>query len=74
MAEAARHPHAMARGGYVELEGVVQPAPAPRFGRSVPAPVQPAPEVGAHTREVLVQSGLTNDDIEALRACGAIAR
>jgi alpha-methylacyl-CoA racemase len=74
LAEAPRHPHAMARGGYVELEGVVQPAPAPRFGRSVPAPVQPAPEVGAHTREVLVQSGLTNDDIEALRACGAIAR
>ena len=72
--EAARHPHARARGTYVEVEGVVQPGPAPRFDRSAPVPVRPAPEVGAHTREVLVQSGLTNDDIEALRACGAIAR
>ena len=34
--EAARHPHATARGSFVDVEGVTQPAPAPRFSRSVP--------------------------------------
>lgn len=33
-AEAAHHPHAVARGGFVEVDGVVQPAPAPRFSRT----------------------------------------
>lgn len=74
MREAAAHPHAVARGTYVEVEGVVQPGPAPRFDRSEPEPVRPAPEVGAHTREVLAQAGFQEDEIQALRACGAIAR
>ena len=34
--EAPRHPHLRERGTYLEIEGVVQPAPAPRFSRSVP--------------------------------------
>lgn len=34
--EAPEHPHMKARGVYVEIDGVVQPAPAPRFSRSVP--------------------------------------
>ena len=34
--EAPEHPHLKARGTYVEIEGVTQPAPAPRFSRSVP--------------------------------------
>lgn len=71
--EAARHPHAVARGGYVEVEGAVQPAPAPRFDRSVPEPVRPAPEIGAHTHEVLAQAGFSHSDIQALQAAGAIA-
>ena len=72
--EAVRHPHAVARGSYLELEGVVQPGPAPRLDRSgAPAP-RPAPEVGAHTHEVLAQAGLGAGEIDALRACGAIAR
>lgn len=74
MGEAPGHPHAAARGTYVEVEGVVQPGPAPRFDRSAPGPARPAPEVGAHTHEVLAEAGLTADDIEALRGCGAIAR
>ncbi len=72
--EAARHPHALARGTYVEVEGVVQPGPAPRFDRSAPVPVRPAPEVGVHTHEVLSQAGFTMDDIQALQAAGAIAK
>ena len=74
MREAAAHPHAVARGTYVEVEGVVQPGPAPRFERSAPEPVRPAPEIGAHTQEVLAQAGFSEPDIEALRACGAISR
>ncbi len=35
-AEAPLHPQLKARGTFVEIDGVVQPAPAPRFGRSVP--------------------------------------
>jgi alpha-methylacyl-CoA racemase len=72
--EAARHPHARARGTYVEVEGVVQPGPAPRFDRSAPVPVRPAPEVGVHTHELLAQAGFTVDDIQALQAAGAIAK
>jgi len=42
--EAPAHPHNQARGTFVEVDGVVQPAPAPRFSRTVPAmPVPPAP-------------------------------
>lgn len=42
--EAPTHPHNRARGTFVEVEGVVQPAPAPRFSRTMPAmPVPPAP-------------------------------
>ena len=43
-AEAPAHPHLKARGTFVEVDGVVQPAPAPRFSRTPPAtPVPPAP-------------------------------
>jgi alpha-methylacyl-CoA racemase len=48
--EAARHPHLTARGTFVEVDGVVQPAPAPRFSRTVPAsPEPPAPVTPANT-------------------------
>jgi len=42
-AEATQHPHLTARGIFIELDGVQQPAPAPRFSRTVPAtPAPPA--------------------------------
>jgi alpha-methylacyl-CoA racemase len=34
LAEAPRHPHNLARGTFIEVDGVVQPAPAPRFSRT----------------------------------------
>jgi alpha-methylacyl-CoA racemase len=73
MSEAPRHAHAAARGAFVEVAGVVQPAAAPRFGRSTPPPPRPAPKAGEHTAEVLAEAGLTPDDIAALRAAGACA-
>jgi alpha-methylacyl-CoA racemase len=70
-AEAAQHPHAVARGAYVDVAGVTQPAPAPRFSRSVPGHPRPAPALGADTLAVLAEAGFGADEISALLATGA---
>ena len=54
----ALHPHNVARSTFVEHGGVVQPAPAPRFGRTPPALSFPPPLPGEHTSAVLVGLGL----------------
>ncbi len=60
MAEAPSHPHNVARAAFVEIDGVVQPSPAPRFSRT-PGNVQgPPAAVGAHTDEVLADWGLAS--------------
>jgi alpha-methylacyl-CoA racemase len=68
--EAATHRHAQERGAYVEVAGVQQPAPAPRFGRTPAAVPRPAPRVGEHTTQVLAEAGFANDEIEALLRTG----
>ncbi len=70
-AEAASHPHAVARGAYVDVGGVTQPGPAPRFSRSVPGQPRPAPALGADTAVVLAEAGFSADEISALLATGA---
>jgi alpha-methylacyl-CoA racemase len=52
-AEAARDPHLTARGTYVERDGVVQAAPAPRFSRTPPGPPRPVPSGPSDPSEVL---------------------
>lgn len=69
-AEAPQHAHAAARGAFIDIGGVVQPAPAPRFSRSTAARPGPAPEPGAHTRELLAEAGLDAAQIDALLAAG----
>jgi len=66
MSEAAADRHASARGGFIEVDGVTQPAPAPRFSRSqVGSPVGGrAP--GGDARGVLARLGYSTADIEAL--------
>ena len=71
VAEAAAHPHAVARGAYVDVQGVAQPAPAPRFSRTRGAAVV-APGRGEHTNEVLEQAGFGADEIAALRESGVV--
>ena len=71
LAEAPAHAHARTRAAYVELDGVVQPAAAPRFSRSRPGLPRPAPQTGQHTRELLAEAGFGAADIDALLASGA---
>lgn len=70
--EAPEHPHNRARDTFIEIDGVVQPAPAPRFSRT-PSAVQRAPsEPGADTEEGLLAWGFSRADIDNLREVGAI--
>lgn len=71
LAEAPAHAHARAREAFVDVAGVRQPAPAPRFSRSAPTAPTAAPVPGAHTREVLAEAGYTASEIETLLADGA---
>ncbi|MCU1679368.1 MAG: carnitine dehydratase [Amycolatopsis sp.] len=69
--EAAEHPHNAARGTFVEIGGVVQPAPAPKFDRTPPETPEAPHVAGADTAEVLTELGL-GDRIDELRAAGVI--
>ncbi len=61
--EAVDHPHMKAREILVEKDGVVQPAPAPRFSRTgATLGSPPAPQTGAHTREALTAWGIADVD------------
>jgi alpha-methylacyl-CoA racemase len=73
LGEAPEHPHATARTGFVDVAGLPQPAPAPRFSRT--AAETPAPPVrpGEHTDATLRDLGLTAEEIGELRERGAIA-
>ena len=70
IAEAPNHPHNVARKTFVEVDGVVQPAPAPRFSRTPPE-VQGPPEA-ANNEASLAKWGFAQDEIAALAAAGAI--
>jgi alpha-methylacyl-CoA racemase len=73
MEEAPRHPHNRQRGTFIEENGVIQPAPAPRFSRTPSAIQRPPARPGEHTEEALRDWGFSASDLERLRACGAIA-
>ncbi len=72
MEEAPHHPHNAERETFVEVAGVVQPAPAPRFSRT-PGEVQgPPPEPGEHTDEILAGWGFSAAEIAGLREAGIL--
>jgi alpha-methylacyl-CoA racemase len=67
LAEAPTHPHNTARGTFIEVEGVTQPAPAPRFSRTPPdLPRLPAAATDTDTADVLLGWGLDRDEVAAL--------
>jgi alpha-methylacyl-CoA racemase len=74
LGEAPHHPHNVARGTFTTIDGVTQPAPAPRFSRTTAEVQRPPSHAGQHTDEVLAEwGGLDAGRIEELRQGGAIA-
>jgi alpha-methylacyl-CoA racemase len=67
LGEAAGHPHNQARGTFTELDGITQPAPAPRFSRTRAALSRRPPLPGEHTDEVLADLGFKPDEIADYR-------
>jgi alpha-methylacyl-CoA racemase len=72
MAEAPNHPHNQQRGTFVEVEGVVQPGPAPRFSRTPSKIQRPPAKPGEHTEEALREWGFSAGELDKLRGSGAI--
>jgi alpha-methylacyl-CoA racemase len=70
--DAPKHIHNAARKTFVEIEGVMQPAPAPRFS-GTPGEIQgPPPKIGAHNDAALSDWGFSGTDIAALKAAEAL--
>jgi alpha-methylacyl-CoA racemase len=68
MQEAPAHPHNSARGTFVEVDGVTQPAPAPRFSRTEPAVASGPAAPGQHSEDILADWGWDAGAIETLKA------
>ncbi|HUY21565.1 MAG TPA: CaiB/BaiF CoA-transferase family protein [Acidimicrobiales bacterium] len=70
--EAHTHPHNVQRGTFVEVEGVVQPGPVPRFSRTPAEVHRPPPVAGQDTDDALRAWGIDQERLGALRAAGAV--
>ncbi|MTD12510.1 CoA transferase [Nakamurella sp. YIM 132087] len=72
--EVGQHEHHVARQSLVEIDGIVQPAPAPRFDRTPASPGPRPPVPGEHTREALLDWGFTVDRIDTWLSDGVLAQ
>ena len=72
MSEAPEHPHNKQRKTFIENDGVLQPAPAPRFSRTEPEIKSPPPTPGQNTESVLADFGFSSREIESLKSSEAI--
>lgn len=72
MSEAAKHPHNVVRQTFTTIDGVQQPAPAPRFSRTVPVAGASARAEGADTNAVLAAAGFTSEEIAELTKAGVV--
>lgn len=72
MSEAPKHPHSVERNSFVEVDGVIQPAPAPRFGRTKPKIEGPPPEPGQHNKTALIDWDFTQEEIDDLIEKGVL--
>lgn len=72
MDEVMEHPHNQARKTLIEYNGVLQPAPTPRFSRTEPEMRFPPPKKGEHNDEALADWGFKPDEIDVLKNCGAL--
>lgn len=71
--EAPEHPHNKARNSFITVDGISQPAPAPRFSRTAPGVRGGAPAPGADSAAVLADFGFSEGEIAALLESGAVA-
>ncbi|MBV1932470.1 MAG: CoA transferase [Porticoccaceae bacterium] len=71
-AEAPEHPHNKARNAFLDIEGVVQPAPAPRFSATPGGISRPPAQRGEHTDEILAEWNYSAEQIAELHSKGAI--
>ena len=74
LGEAPAHPHLAARGTVVDVDGVQQPAPAPRFSRTPGEIGRPAGAAGQHTREGLKDWGFGADELADLEGDGVVVQ
>jgi alpha-methylacyl-CoA racemase len=72
MEEAPSHPHNRQRGSFVELDGVPQPGPAPRFSRTPSSISRPPAAAGQHTEEALRDWGFSNGEVDKLKGAGVV--
>lgn len=72
MSEAPNHPQNRARESFIEVGGVVQHAPAPKFSRTAPAKPQVPSAAGSDTDAILKSAGYSDSELAALRASGAL--
>ncbi len=70
--EVMEHPQNKARQSFIEHEGVMQPAPAPRFSRTEPEMRYPPPKKGEHNNTALKDWGFQTEEIEALKSGGVL--
>ena len=70
MTQATQHPHHIARNTFINIAGVTQPAPAPRFSRTSPETPTPPAHAGQHSTQILNEWGISN--INELLASGAV--
>lgn len=72
LTEAPEHPHMQARGVFTKAFGITQPAPAPRFSRTIADPPSPPAAPGEHSAAVLASFGVDEARIAALKAAGTV--
>ena len=70
--EAPKHPHNVARKSFIQVEGVTQPAPMPRFSRTCPGEPTAPPAAGANNVDALADWGFSDSEIRALANAGAL--
>jgi alpha-methylacyl-CoA racemase len=74
LSEAPQHPHLVARETFIDVDGITQPAPAPRFSRTRPATPCGPSLPGDHTHTLLCELGFDVDTITALEHAGVVAQ